>query len=137
MALVSDAGTPGHLRSRASVSCAMRARKAWPSFPCPGRARPWPPCPSPGCPPTASCSSASSPRGRHARRQALEELAGQRETLVLYEAPTRVVAALADMVEVWGDRDAFLCREATKVHEEYVRGSLAALRERLAAAARR
>ena len=50
----------------------------------------------------------------------------------MYEAPTRVVAALADMVEIWGDRDAFLCREATKVHEEYVRGSLSALRDRLA-----
>ena len=58
---------------------------------------------------------------------------GEAETLVVYEAPTRVVAALADMAEIWGDRDAFLCREATKVHEEYVRGSLAALRDRLAA----
>ena len=32
-----------------------------------------------------------------------------------------------------GDRDAFLCREATKSHEEYLRASLSALRERLAA----
>ena len=72
------------------------------------------------------------PARTHARRQAIQELAGQRQTLVLYEAPTRVVAALSDMVELWGDRDAFLCREATKVHEEYVRGSLSALRERLA-----
>jgi 16S rRNA (cytidine1402-2'-O)-methyltransferase len=37
--------------------------------------------------------------------------------------PDARVAALADMMEIWGDRDAFLCREATKVHEEYVRGS--------------
>ena len=72
------------------------------------------------------------PRAGHARRQALQDLARQRETLVVYEAPTRVVAALADMTEIWGDRDAFLCREATKVHEEYVRGTLSALRDRLA-----
>jgi 16S rRNA (cytidine1402-2'-O)-methyltransferase len=72
------------------------------------------------------------PARTQARRQAIQDLARQRETLVLYEAPTRVVAALSDMIELWGDRDAFLCREATKVHEEYVRGSLAALHARLA-----
>ena len=37
------------------------------------------------------------------------------------------------MAEVLGDRQAFLCREATKVHEEYVRGRLLELRERQAA----
>ena len=68
-----------------------------------------------------------------ARRRALEELARERPTLVLYESPVRVVDCLADMVELLGDRDAFLCREATKVHEEYVRAPLSALRASLAA----
>jgi 16S rRNA (cytidine1402-2'-O)-methyltransferase len=68
-----------------------------------------------------------------ARRKALAELASERATLVFYESPVRVVDALADMIEALGDRDAFLCREATKLHEEYVRGPLKALRERLAA----
>jgi 16S rRNA (cytidine1402-2'-O)-methyltransferase len=36
------------------------------------------------------------------------------------------------MHQVLGDREAFLCREATKVHEEYIRGSLTELRESLA-----
>ena len=36
------------------------------------------------------------------------------------------------MIETLGDREAFLFREATKVHEEYVRGTLGALRARLA-----
>src|SRR5262249_19554128 len=56
-------------------------------------------------------------------------------TLVVYEAPTRAVDTLADMVLAWGDREAFLCREATKVHEEYVRGRLSVLAARLAARA--
>jgi 16S rRNA (cytidine1402-2'-O)-methyltransferase len=43
------------------------------------------------------------------------------------------VDCLADMVELLGDRDAFLCREATKLHEEYVRAPLSALRASLAA----
>ncbi len=67
------------------------------------------------------------------RRRALEALARERPTLVFFESPVRVVAALDDMRELLGDREAFLCREATKSHEEYVRAPLAALRDRLAA----
>jgi 16S rRNA (cytidine1402-2'-O)-methyltransferase len=67
------------------------------------------------------------------RRRALEELVGSRPTLVFYESPVRVLATLEVMAEVLGDRQAFLCREATKVHEEYVRGRLLEIRERLAA----
>jgi len=68
-----------------------------------------------------------------ARRKALGALASEQPTLVFYESPVRVVDSLADMIEVLGDRDAFLCREATKLHEEYVRGPLSELRARLAA----
>jgi 16S rRNA (cytidine1402-2'-O)-methyltransferase len=37
------------------------------------------------------------------------------------------------MAEVWGDREAFLCREATKSHEEYARGRILEIRKGLAA----
>jgi 16S rRNA (cytidine1402-2'-O)-methyltransferase len=67
-----------------------------------------------------------------ARRRAVEELSAATATLVFYEAPTRVVETLETLREVLGDREAFLCREATKVHEEYVRGRLSALRHALA-----
>jgi 16S rRNA (cytidine1402-2'-O)-methyltransferase len=43
------------------------------------------------------------------------------------------VAALEDMQAAWGDREAFLCREATKLHEEYRSGRLSTLRESLRA----
>ena len=66
------------------------------------------------------------------RRRAIEELAGERATLVLYESPVRVLSTLGDLVDALGDRDAFLCREATKVHEEYLRAPLSALRAALA-----
>jgi 16S rRNA (cytidine1402-2'-O)-methyltransferase len=68
-----------------------------------------------------------------ARRAALEQLAGARETLVLYESPVRVLASLEDMGQILGERPAFLCREATKLHEEYRRGTLPELRAHLAA----
>jgi 16S rRNA (cytidine1402-2'-O)-methyltransferase len=73
------------------------------------------------------------PPRQGARRKALAALAGLRETLVLYESPLRVVAALTDMLAVLGDREVFLCREATKVHEEYVRGPASAVLAMLAA----
>jgi 16S rRNA (cytidine1402-2'-O)-methyltransferase len=45
-------------------------------------------------------------------------------TLVFYEAPHRVLATLADMVEIFGERQACLARELTKIHEEWLRGTL-------------
>ena len=52
-----------------------------------------------------------------ARRKVLEALTSERPTLVFFESPVRVVDALSDMIAAFGDRDAFLCREATKLHE--------------------
>jgi 16S rRNA (cytidine1402-2'-O)-methyltransferase len=67
-----------------------------------------------------------------ARRRALEELRADRDTLVFYESPPRILALLEDALGSLGDREAFLCREATKLHEEYRRGRLSELRELLA-----
>jgi 16S rRNA (cytidine1402-2'-O)-methyltransferase len=68
-----------------------------------------------------------------ARRKALEALAAERPTLVLFESPLRVIESLSDMLAALGDREAFLCREATKAHEEYRRATLSALLEQLSA----
>lgn len=67
------------------------------------------------------------------RRRALRDLAETTATLVLFESPVRVLAALEDMIGILGDREAFLCREATKVHEEYALDRLGAIRARLQA----
>jgi len=66
-----------------------------------------------------------------ARRAALAELGPLRATLVLYESPQRVMDCLSDLIEALGDRRAFLCREATKRHEEYRGGRLSELRSSL------
>lgn len=71
------------------------------------------------------------PRKTLARRELLDELKGQPATLVFYESPLRVAAALDDLVAVLGERDAFLCREATKLHEEYLKAPLSELRARV------
>jgi len=134
VALVSDAGTPGISDPGFRLVRDARA-EGLAVVPVPGASAAVAALSVSGLPTDRFLFVGFLPARSHARRQALQELAPRRETLVVYEAPTRVVAALSDMAEIWGDRDAFLCREATKVHEEYVRGSLAALRDRLAARA--
>jgi 16S rRNA (cytidine1402-2'-O)-methyltransferase len=67
------------------------------------------------------------PRRPGERRRRLEALKDDRRTLVLFEAPHRLDAAVADMLDVLGDRHVALCRELTKMHEEVRRSSLSEL----------
>ena len=62
---------------------------------------------------------------RKNRREHLLSLVGEQRTMVFYEAPHKLRATLADMLEVFGDRPLSLCRELTKLHEETVRTTLA------------
>jgi 16S rRNA (cytidine1402-2'-O)-methyltransferase len=59
-----------------------------------------------------------------ARRRALAELAAVPASLVVFESPRRLAAALADMAEVLGDRPAAVARELTKRFEEVRRANL-------------
>lgn len=58
------------------------------------------------------------------RRRALERLRIEDRTIILYEAPHRVVECIADALKVLGDRPGCLAREVTKLHEEFLRGKL-------------
>jgi 16S rRNA (cytidine1402-2'-O)-methyltransferase len=132
VALVSDAGTPGISDPGYRLVRDARA-EGIPVVPVPGPSAAVAALSVSGLPTDRFLFVGFLPPRSGARRQALQELATARETLVVYESPVRVVAALEDMQELLGDREAFLCREATKVHEEYVRGRLSELRARLAA----
>jgi 16S rRNA (cytidine1402-2'-O)-methyltransferase len=66
------------------------------------------------------------------RRKTLEEAKAYPATLVFYEAPHRIVETLTDIAEVLGPRRIALGRELTKLHEEFLTGSPAELREALA-----
>ncbi len=71
------------------------------------------------------------------KRAELERVLSQPETLVAFESPRRVAATLGVLAELDPLRPVAVCRELTKVHEEVVRGTAAALAERYAAAAPR
>ncbi len=75
------------------------------------------------------------PRKGRARADRLDALAVETRTVVLYEAPHRVAATVAELAERLGaSRPVAICRELTKVHEETWRGTLGEAASRLAAA---
>jgi 16S rRNA (cytidine1402-2'-O)-methyltransferase len=82
-----------------------------------------------GLPPDGFLFAGFLPPRRPARRRALVEWARVAATLVFFEGPSRLAAALADMRDVLGDRDAAVARELTKRHEELRRGPLSGLAE--------
>jgi 16S rRNA (cytidine1402-2'-O)-methyltransferase len=130
VALVSDAGTPGISDPGYRLVRDARA-EGLPVVPVPGPSAAVAALSVSGLPTDRFLFVGFLPAKSAARREALRALGGARETLVLYESPVRVTALLADAEELLGDREAFLCREATKVHEEYRRGRLSELRTRL------
>ena len=62
------------------------------------------------------------PRRRAERRRLLASLAPERRTIVAFETPHRLRAALEDILATLGDRPIAACRELTKLHEEVYRG---------------
>jgi 16S rRNA (cytidine1402-2'-O)-methyltransferase len=77
------------------------------------------------------------PRTGPERSAMLDEVAGLRASLVLYESPRRLADTLGDLARALGDRRAVVARELTKVHEEFVRGRLSELASRYAGEAPR
>ncbi|MBI4126955.1 MAG: 16S rRNA (cytidine(1402)-2'-O)-methyltransferase [Deltaproteobacteria bacterium] len=65
------------------------------------------------------------------RKKVLEELRTRPETLVFYVSPWKVEKTLADCLAILGNRKAVLCREVSKIHEEFVRENLQTLRDHL------
>lgn len=66
------------------------------------------------------------PLNKKNRRARLEGLAAEERTMIFYEAPHKLRATLADMAAAFGgERRVTLCREITKIYEEYIRTTLA------------
>ena len=65
------------------------------------------------------------------RVRALEALREHPSTLIFYEAPHRILAALEDVEKVLGPRHVVVARELTKIHEEFLRGPVSEVRATL------
>jgi len=123
IALVTDAGTPavsdpGYRLVRGAIDAGIRVEAI------PGPSAVLAALVSSGLPTDAFVFVGFPPPRPAARRAWFEALAAERRTLVFFEAPHRVRAALGAAIEVLGDRDAAVGRELTKLHEEVIRGRL-------------
>ncbi|HVT99157.1 MAG TPA: 16S rRNA (cytidine(1402)-2'-O)-methyltransferase [Acidobacteriaceae bacterium] len=134
IAVVSDAGTPG-ISDPGMVLATAAIASGIPVFSIPG----------PNAAVTALVASGLNtdrfsfvgflPPKAGARRTALEDLARSTTaatTLILYEAPHRILETMADLEAVWGsDCRIVIGRELTKLHEEFLRGTVREIREQL------
>ena len=124
MALVSDAGMPGVSDPGSRVVAAAAAAGLTVTV-VPGPSAVLAALVTSGLDTGRFCFEGFLPRSGRDRRTRLEALAAETRTTVLFEAPGRVAATLADLAEACGaDRQIAVARELTKLHEEIWRGSL-------------
>lgn len=130
IALVSDAGTPsvsdpGYRLVKEAIANSI----------------PVVPIPGPSAVMTALCVSGLPtdtfrflgfpPRQLEKRRRLLESLIHEQATLIFYESPHRISNLITDIIQLLGDRVGVLSREMTKIHEEFLRGNLSEILEKL------
>ena len=65
------------------------------------------------------------PADKNEKKEILTELSQESRTLILYEAPHRLLKTLKELFEYMGNRNISIVREITKLHEEVLRGKLA------------
>ena len=123
IALVGDAGTP--LVSDPGYKIVSACRKEGISVvPIPGACAAVSALAASGLPSDGFFFAGFLPSRAAPRRRRLEELAGIPATLIFYEAPHRLIDSLKDMAAVLGSRRVAMAREITKIHEEFLCGTL-------------
>jgi len=123
VALISDAGTPcisdpGYQLVRDAVAAGI------PVVPVPGACASTTALSASGLPTDSFVFEGFLPNRAGKRRERLAARKGEARVMVFHEAPTRVEASLADILEILGDREMVLARELTKVFEEFLRGKV-------------
>ncbi len=123
VALVSDAGTPGisdpgyYIINRA-IEEGIRV------VPIPGATAALSALSVSGLPTDSFVFEGFLPPKKGKRTSKLKALSDEPRTIILYEAPHRILETLGDMRDVLGDRRIVLAREITKIHEEVLRGKI-------------
>jgi 16S rRNA (cytidine1402-2'-O)-methyltransferase len=129
VALVSDAGTPAISDPGADlIQAALSA--GFQVVPIPGPSAVITALIASGLPTSEFTFLGFLPRRSQERQAHLLSVSHEPRTMVIYEAPHRLRACLDDLLAVLGDREACLARELTKVHEQWLRGTLSVLQAR-------
>jgi len=135
VALVADAGTPlisdpGDRLVAAALEAGHRV------VPIPGASAPMAALSASGLPAVPFTFVGFLPRRSGECERALESLRDRPDTMIFFESPRRVAATLARLAEVFGNRQACVARELTKMHEEFARGTLVELAKQFEEGAR-
>lgn len=128
MALVSDAGTPA-ISDPGHRLVSLALRHGIKVVPVPGASAFVAALAASGLPIEQFLFAGFLPSRQSERRKTLRALAEGPRTLVLYEAPHRLLDSLEDALEILGNRPAVVAREVTKIHEEFLRDHLEGLVE--------
>jgi len=64
------------------------------------------------------------PKKKEKRLDLLKDLKKEKRTIIFYESPRRILRLVEEIISVTGERHSVLSREITKVHEEFIRGTL-------------
>lgn len=123
VAVISDAGSPG-ISDPAFRIVRTAIENGIPIVPLPGPTSIIPALTASGLPTDRFFFEGFLPHKSGARRNRVGKLAEYDHTLVFFESPHRVVKSLEDILEVLGDRPACVARELTKLHEEFIRGTV-------------
>lgn len=71
------------------------------------------------------------PLNNKSRKEKLNEIKNAKKTIILYEAPHKIIQTLNDLKEITKKRKIVLAREITKIHEEYISGTARKLLEKI------
>lgn len=130
IALVSDAGMPG-ISDPGYLLVAEAVKRGITVIPIPGASAVVTALAASGLPTDSFLFEGFLPRKTKERSAILSQLRDFSGTLVFYEAPHRLLATIKDIYEVLGDREIVLARELTKIHEEFIRGALVEIIDRI------
>jgi len=123
VALITDAGTPG-ISDPGEVLVQKCYDAGVPVVPVPGACAAVNALVASGQATRRFAFEAFLPADKKERRKVLEELKRETRTIVLYEAPHRLVKTLEELAELLGDRPVTLCKELTKKHETFRKTTL-------------
>ena len=126
VALVSDAGLPG-ISDPGEELVQLALAEAITVTPIPGANAALTALIASGLPTEKFLFCGFLPKASAERRSQIAALQNVAQTLVFYEAPHHVVRTIEDLQKGLGDRKAVAARELTKIHEEFVRGTLSEL----------
>ena len=123
IALVTDAGFPG-ISDPGEAMAKLAIEKGVTVVPVPGANACLTALVASGLPSTPFFFGAFLPKSKKNRKEQLEKWKNIPATVVLYEAPHRIVDVLEEILAAWGDRQMAFGRELTKLHEEFWRGTV-------------